>query len=58
MHEIAGAPFTVSDRVVGIFIKSGAVEVPQSIVIDREMNRDNVQNDADVILMALIDKLP
>ena len=58
MDEVAAAPLAASRRRVGIFIKRGAVVVPQGVVVHRKVDRRKIQDHPDSALVAAVDKIP
>ena len=56
VHEITASPLIYAHIGAGIFIKGGAVIFPERIVIYGKMDRYEIQNHANPVLVALADK--
>ena len=57
MHKVAAAPLAAAHGRIGVFVESRPVVVPEGVIIHRKMDRHKIHNHADLVLVALVDKI-
>ena len=57
MDKVAGSPLADGNIAVGVFIKAGAVVFCKGIAVHGKMHGNEIHDNADIVLVALVDEL-